>query len=45
MAILRRDKNLRLGASRLDLRLHRNSRDVTVNWIARQGSARVSPLK
>ncbi len=38
-------RDLQLGASRLDLRLHRYGRDVTVNVIARQGSARVSLLK
>ena len=38
-------RNLRLGPSSLDLRLHRYGRDVTVNVISRQGEARVLLLK
>jgi len=38
-------KQLRLGDSRLDLRLHRYGRDVTVNVVSRHGPARVSLLK
>jgi glycogen debranching enzyme len=38
-------RDLRLGHSRLDLRLSRYGHDVTVNVISRQGPARVSLLK
>ena len=38
-------KDLRLGRSRLDLRLSRYGRDVAVNVVSREGSARVSVLK
>jgi glycogen debranching enzyme len=38
-------RDLRLGHSRLDLRLSRYGRDVTVNVVSRQGPARVSLLK
>lgn len=34
-------RNLRLGASSADIRLHRYGRDVSVNVLARSGSARV----
>jgi glycogen debranching enzyme len=38
-------RNVSLGDSRLDLRLHRYDRDVTVNVLDRRGSARVLLLK
>jgi glycogen debranching enzyme len=38
-------RNLRLGHSHLDVRLHRYGRDVTVNVVSRQGPARVLLLK
>ena len=38
-------RGLRLGESRSDLRLHRYGRDVTVNVLSREGSARVQLLK
>ena len=38
-------RNLRLGASRVDVRLHRYGRDVTANVLAREGSLRVAVLK
>jgi glycogen debranching enzyme len=38
-------RNVRLGASSLDLRLHRFGRDVTVNVIRRVGDAQVSLVK
>ena len=38
-------RGIRLGESRSDLRLHRYGRDVTVNVLAREGSARVQLLK
>jgi glycogen debranching enzyme len=34
-------RNLRLGQSRADVRLHRFGQDVTVNVLARQGSTRI----
>lgn len=34
-------RNLRLGTSRADVRLHRYGSDVTVNVLGRQGSARI----
>jgi hypothetical protein len=34
-------RGLRLGGSRLDLRLNRHGADVTVNVLARDGDARV----
>jgi glycogen debranching enzyme len=38
-------RDLRLGLSRADVRLHRYGSDVTVNVLAREGSARVHILK
>jgi len=38
-------RNLRLGDSRADVRLHRHGADVTVNVLTRTGSARVLMLK
>jgi len=38
-------RNLRLGASRVDVRLHRYGQDVTANVLAREGSLRVAVLK
>jgi glycogen debranching enzyme len=38
-------RNLRLGSSRADVRLHRYGTDVTVNVLARDGSARISISK
>ena len=38
-------RNVRLGESSLDLRLHRFGRDVTVNVIRRVGDAQVSLVK
>ena len=38
-------RNLALGDSRLDLRLNRYGRDVTVNVLSRRGNARVMILK
>ncbi len=34
-------RNLRLGASRADVRLHRYGSDVTANLLTRSGSARI----
>ncbi len=36
---------LSLGKSRLDLRLHRHGRDVTLNLLSRQGDAKVMLVK
>ena len=38
-------RNLRLGPSRVDVRLHRYGADVTANVLAREGSLRVAVLK
>src|SRR5215212_8678593 len=38
-------RNLRLGPSRVDVRLHRYGQDVTANVLAREGSLRVAVLK
>ena len=38
-------RNLRLGASRVDVRLHRYADDVTANVLARHGTARIAILK
>jgi len=38
-------RNLRLGSSRADVRLHRYGSDVTANVLARQGDARILILK
>ena len=38
-------RKIRLGASCLDVRLHRYGRDVTANVLSRQGTARVMLLK
>jgi glycogen debranching enzyme len=38
-------RNLRLGASRADVRLHRYGHDVTANVLARDGSARIQISK
>jgi hypothetical protein len=37
--------HLSLGKSRLDLRLHRHGRDVTLNLLRRQGDAKVMLVK
>jgi len=37
--------HLSLGKSRLDLRLHRHGRDVTLNLLLRQGDAKVMLVK
>ena len=34
-----------LGKSRLDLKLHRHGRDVTLNLLSRQGDAKVTLVK
>jgi len=38
-------RNLRLGSSCVDVRLHRYGQDVTVNVLSREGSVRVALLK
>ena len=38
-------RNLRLGASRVDVRLHRYGRDISANVLSREGSLRVAVLK
>jgi glycogen debranching enzyme len=38
-------RNLRLGTSRMDVRLHRYDSDVTANVLAREGSAKLLVLK
>ena len=38
-------RNLRLGRSRIDVRLHRHDGDVTANVLSRQGSAKLLILK
>jgi glycogen debranching enzyme len=38
-------RNLRIGTSRLDVRLHRYGHDITANVLSRRGSSRVSILK
>ena len=38
-------RNMRLGASRADLRLHRYGHDVTANVLSRQGSSKIVLLK
>ena len=38
-------RNLRLGGSRVDVRLHRYGQDVTANVLSREGPLRVALLK
>jgi len=38
-------RNLRLGGSRIDVRLHRYGQDVTVNVLSREGTLRLALLK
>ena len=38
-------RNLRLGASQVEVRLHRYGPDVTANVLSREGSLRVAVLK
>ena len=38
-------RNLRLGASALDVRLHRYGQDVTANVLSREGSLKIALLK
>jgi glycogen debranching enzyme len=38
-------RNVRVGASRADFRLHRYGRDVATNVLAREGTAKILILK
>src|SRR3954470_20674806 len=38
-------RNLRLGGSRVDVRLHRYGQDVTANVLSREGTLRLAILK
>jgi glycogen debranching enzyme len=38
-------RNLSIGGSRVDVRLHRYGRDVTANVLSREGSVRVALFK